>query len=96
MDRDGVTVDEEISRPDFEDMIREHVDTIVDTARETVASAGLAPGDVDVCFLTGGCSLVPVLGARFQELFPGRLSTEGDAFTSVAAGLALYGLEGQA
>jgi hypothetical chaperone protein len=95
MDRDGVTIDETLARAQFESMIREDVDMIAATAGQTVASAGLAATDVDVCFLTGGCSLVPAVGARFRALFPdGRVSTEGDAFTSVAAGLALYGLEG--
>jgi hypothetical chaperone protein len=75
-------------------MIRQDIETIAATARQTLASAGLTGSDVDVCFLTGGCSLVPAVAACFRELFPGdRLSTEGDAFTSVASGLALYGLE---
>jgi hypothetical protein len=49
---------------------------------------------VDICFLTGGCSLVPAMVSRFGQLFSnGRLSTEGDTFTSVASGLAIWDLE---
>jgi hypothetical chaperone protein len=94
LDRDGVTINEELTRRDFETMIAGDIDGIVATAGETLAAAGIGPKEVDVCFLTGGCSLVPAAAARFDALFPGgRLSTQGDAFTSVACGLALYGLE---
>jgi hypothetical chaperone protein len=93
MDRDEVTIAETLTRPDFESMIHADIEQMSVTASETIASAGLAPEDVDVCFMTGGCSLVPAVAARFRALLPGeRLSTEGDAFTSVVAGLALYGL----
>jgi hypothetical chaperone protein len=93
IDRDGVSLREEVTRPDFEAMIAADIDGVAATASETVAGAGLGPADIDVCFLTGGCSLVPAVGARFAALYPGgRLSTQGDAFTSVACGLALYGL----
>ena len=93
LDRDGVTLQEVITRSQFEAMVRDDIARIADTAVQTVAEAGRTPGDVDVCFMTGGCSLVPAVSARFGEIFPGKLSTEGDAFTSVASGLALYGLE---
>jgi hypothetical chaperone protein len=93
LDRDGVTLREEITRAQFESMVRDDIARISETARQTLADAGRTAADVDVCFLTGGCSLVPAVSARFGEIFPGKLSTEGDAFTSVASGLALYGLE---
>ncbi len=87
---EGISISEEIARPDFEAMIAADVDRIAATASETVVSAGLDPAEVDICFLTGGCSLVPAVSERFAALLPGgRLSTEGDAFTSVAQGLAL-------
>ena len=93
LDSKEVTIAETLERGDFEAMIRADIDGMAEAARTTIADAGLAPDDVDVCFLTGGCSLVPSVAARFGALLPrGRLSTEGDAFTSVAAGLALYGL----
>ncbi len=93
MDQAEVTLSEELSRAQFESMIAADVDQILGTAAETLATAGMKTSDVDVCFLTGGCSLVPMVAARFAGLFPsGRLSTEGDAFTSVASGLAIYGL----
>ncbi len=93
MDRDGVEIREELSRAQFESMIAEDIEAIAAAAEQTLASARLDASEVDVCFLTGGCSLVPAVASRFRKLFPGgRLSTEGDAFSSVASGLALYGL----
>jgi len=94
MDRDDVRIDMPLTRSEFEAMVQADIDRMVATARDTIQAAGCAPGDVDVCFLTGGCSLVPAVAAQFRSLLPaGRLSTEGDAFTSVAAGLALLGLD---
>jgi hypothetical chaperone protein len=93
LDRDGVTLREEITRAQFEGMVSDDIARIAETVEQTLAAAGRTPRDVDVCFMTGGCSLVPAVSARFGQIFPGKLSTEGDAFTSVASGLALYGLE---
>jgi hypothetical chaperone protein len=89
----GLAIDEEIRRPDFEEMIREDIEGMGRTAEETLAAAGVSAEDIDSCFLTGGCSLVPAVGARFCRILSAdRVKTGADAFSSVATGLALYGL----
>jgi hypothetical chaperone protein len=85
----GLEIDTEVAREDFERWIAEDVasmDAAVDLA---LARAALAPGDIDAVFLTGGTSFVPAV----RHMFAGRFGAEklrfGDAFASVAGGLAL-------
>ncbi|NUZ04302.1 Hsp70 family protein [Piscinibacter koreensis] len=63
---------------------------IVDAARQTVADAGLAPGDVDTVYLTGGSTGLGVLAERIGAAFPAARTRRGERFASVASGLALH------
>lgn len=91
---EGLRIEERLTRPDFEAMIDDDVELMVRAALDTLAEAGIDGMDVDACFLTGGCSLVPAVFSRFAAIVqPGRLSTRSDTFTSVASGLALYGMD---
>ena len=51
--------------------------------------AGLKAGDIDTVFLTGGSSGIPAFKAALATAVPDARMVEGDAFGSVAAGLAL-------
>ncbi|HEY0785291.1 MAG TPA: Hsp70 family protein, partial [Acidobacteriaceae bacterium] len=53
---------------------------------------GVAPGSVDRVFLTGGSSFVPAVRRIFSTRFGEERVRTGEAFTSVAHGLALRGL----
>ena len=59
-----------------------------------LADAGLAAGDVDRVFLTGGTSLVPAVRGLFEQRFGAARIAGGGEFVSVAEGLALMGAEG--
>jgi hypothetical chaperone protein len=96
-DESGLEIDESLRRNEFEAMIAGHVEGMAGSAEETLSAAGLSGTQIDSCFLTGGCSLVPAVARRFSRIVaPDRLRTRGDTFTSVAAGLALYGLRDDA
>jgi len=77
-----------VERPAFEDWIAPELDGIDAVVTGVLERAGVAAGDVDTVFATGGSSLVPAvrrrLGARFGD---GKLAG-GDELTSVAWGLA--------
>ena len=88
----GISVDEPIGRAEFEQMLETDVGRIVAVARDTLARAGLTPQDVDVCFLTGGTSLIPAVAAALGDLLGAHRLRSGETFTSVATGLALRGL----
>lgn len=61
---------------------------VVDCASECVRRAGLAPGDVDAIYLTGGSSALRPFLALLAKRFPGTPMVEGDLFGGVASGLA--------
>jgi hypothetical chaperone protein len=92
-DEAGLGIRETLSLPEFEDMIAGYRDQMARAAEETLVAAGVDGMEIDSCFLTGGCSLVPSVARRFAGIVaPDRVRTKSDTFTSVATGLALYGL----
>lgn len=94
-DVDRVTVggsldlDVPVARPDFERWIGEDLDGIDTTLAKVLDDAGVAPGDVDRVFATGGSSLVPVVRQRLVDRFGVDKVVGGDELTSVAWGLAV-------
>lgn len=78
-----------ISRDRFEAAIAECLGNIEARIGEVLAQAGLGAADVGTVFLTGGSSAVPAVRAAISRAVPGARLVEGDAFGSVATGLAL-------
>ncbi|WDP88384.1 MAG: Hsp70 family protein [Desulfobacter sp.] len=87
----GMAIEDLLSRSDFEEMIINEVEEIRTCIDDTLAGAGLAPEEVDVVFLTGGSSHIPLIRSIFSEKIGADKIRTGDAFTSVAYGLGLYG-----
>jgi hypothetical chaperone protein len=79
----------EIALAQFEHAIGVALEKVVARAREAVRLAGLATSDIDTVFLTGGSSGIPSFKAALAAAVPDARMVEGDAFGSVAAGLAL-------
>jgi hypothetical chaperone protein len=84
---EGLSLDISVNR--FEQAIGASIDKVVATAREAVRQAGLMPDAIDTVFLTGGSSGIPKFKAALAAAVPAARLVEGDAFGSVAAGLAL-------
>jgi len=80
-----------IARSDFERWIAEDLARIAATVDEALRRAGIAAGDVDKVFLTGGSSFVPAVQRLFAERFGRDKLTAADQFESIAYGLALIG-----
>lgn len=78
-----------VDRRKFEAAIAEELDRIEHSVVETLRLAGLAPGDVNTVFLTGGSCGVPAVRAAIARGAPAAKTVTGDAFGSVATGLAL-------
>lgn len=78
-----------VTRSAFEGWIAPELHRMETSLTEVLETTGIAASQVDQVFLTGGTSLVPAV----QRVFTSRFGTErvrsGDAFTSVAHGLAL-------
>ena len=93
-DEGGIRVACDLARGEFEAMISQEVARLRAETLETLRQAGIAVGEAEACFLTGGTSLVPAIGRMYRDLFgPSRVRT-GDTFTSVAVGLALMAAAG--
>ena len=63
---------------------------IVDAAAETARAAGVARGQVEVLYFTGGSTGLAPLVDRIGALFPQARRVRGDRFASVAQGLGLH------
>lgn len=79
----------QISRDRFEDWIAEELLAIDEVVTGVLDQAGVAAGDVDRVFATGGSSLVPAVRALLAARFGEERLVGGDELTSVATGLAL-------
>ena len=78
-----------ISRAKFEGAVEESLSKVGARVREVMRGAGVAAGDVSTVFLTGGSSRVPAVRDAILAGVPDARVVEGDAFGSVATGLAL-------
>ena len=92
-DHAGFSIAQPIGRTEFEGWIApelKRLDAAIDTAMK---AAGLAEGQIDRVFLTGGTAFVPAVRALFDRRFGSTSVSGGGEFVSVAEGLALIGAE---
>jgi hypothetical chaperone protein len=85
------TIDQTITRADFEAWIAPDVARIAATIEAALGQAGLGEREIDRVFLTGGTSLVPAVRRLFTTRFGAERVMGGGEFVSVAEGLALIG-----
>lgn len=87
----GLEIEAAVSRAQFEAWIAPDLARIEDTIERALDKAGVAAGEIDRVFLTGGSSLIPAI----RRIFTGRFGAEsiagGNELTSIAYGLALIG-----
>ena len=88
-DAGGVKIAAEVTRVQFEQWIAPDLAAIAAAMDATLARAGLGAEAVDAVFLTGGTSYVPALRQLFSKRFGPERIHIGNAFQSVACGLAL-------
>lgn len=89
----GIAIETPIRRADFEGWIAADVGAIEAALDRALAEAGVAAGGVEAVFMTGGTSHVPAVRALFDRRFGAGRIHVGDAFRSVASGLALLALD---
>ncbi|MET0856012.1 MAG: Hsp70 family protein [Telluria sp.] len=78
-----------LQRHEFDDAIGHLIDSVDQTVLKLLADAGVAAGNVDTVFFTGGSSGVIALRERIGALLPAARKVEGDLFGSIGSGLAL-------
>jgi hypothetical chaperone protein len=81
-----------VKRSSFEKWIEPDLEKIRNCVDRLLQATGIASGDVDRIFLTGGSSLVPAVRKVFEDRFGAGRISGGNEFTSVAKGLALRAL----
>ena len=86
-----IRIDEEISLPDYEQIIKKDVDRISAYLNEFMEQNNIDTKDIDSLFLTGGTSMVTSIQKLFKNKFPHITLNSGDNFKSVAKGLAYSG-----
>jgi hypothetical chaperone protein len=87
--RFGVVLDAAISRADFESWIADDLAAIDAAMLRALDAAGVDEASIDAVFMTGGTSYVPAVRALFARRFGEARIHMGNAFQSVASGLAL-------
>jgi hypothetical chaperone protein len=88
-EKEGVSIAADVSRTDFDRWIAGDLDKIATTMDAAIADAGLTAAHIDAVFMTGGTSFVPAIRRIFTDRFTKDRIRFGDAFQSVASGLAL-------
>lgn len=74
---------------EFEEVIRDKVEDLMQTIAGTVKASGLKPEAIDSIFFTGGTTQIPAIRNRIQQFFPSARVVKGDVFSSVGKGLIL-------
>lgn len=85
----GAGLVSDLARSGFDAAIAEQLARITGRVRDVLGLAGLAPDAVRTVFLTGGSSGVPAVRDAITVAVPDARVVTGDAFGSVATGLAL-------
>jgi hypothetical chaperone protein len=89
----AVDVDSRLTRGRFERLIAPLLDEIAALIDEVLRAAGGDPSSVGEVVYTGGSSAIPSVRALVHRLLPEAAARDTAAFTSVAAGLAMPGVE---
>ncbi len=66
---DGAAYVRELTRSEFEDLIRPIVERTIGPVRQALADAGLKPSEIDEVVLVGGSTRIPLVRRRVEELF---------------------------
>jgi hypothetical chaperone protein len=77
------------TRSQFEADIAEYVGQVEQTLLDTLAAAGIEPGAIDAVVKTGGSSNIPLFAQILEDIFGPEKVKSSNAFSSVAAGLAI-------
>lgn len=82
-------IDFSVTRRELDDAINDDVEKIMESLKTTIANAQIVKERINVVFMTGGASLVPLVRNSILSFLPNAKLIEGDKFGSVATGLSL-------
>ncbi|MEA4908520.1 MAG: Hsp70 family protein [Anaerolineaceae bacterium] len=91
----GIDLWELYTRAQFESDIQDYRARVEAVLLETLAAAGLEPGQIDAVVKTGGSSNIPLFNELLAQMFGPQRVKSTHAFSSVAAGLGLRAAQGR-
>ncbi len=80
----------EITRSDFENIIREPINRTAEMVRTILTRNALTPNDLKFILLVGGSTYIPFVRSRIEELLRIPVKTDIDPTTAVVFGAAYY------
>jgi len=78
----------EVEREKFEELTRDLVERTMDFVRKLLSDTGISSSDVDIVLLVGGSTMMPMIKAAVEALFPNKVRVEQPNL-AVAKGAAL-------
>ena len=96
VDGQGLHLDVELSRDDYEEMIRPLVESTLESVSQALSDAGKAAGDIDAVLLVGGSTRTPLVRDMLEERvgIPPRTDIHPDLCVALGAGLLASRLAG--
>ena len=91
-DENGVDVDIElvITRSEFNELIKNHIDGTVNMIKKIITRNSLQPNDLQFVLMVGGSTYIPFVRNRVEEVLQIKSNCEIDPTTAVAVGAAYY------
>ncbi len=90
LDYPGAELDVTTTRAELEASAARMVERMKRCLDGVLASAGARPEDIEIVYLTGGTSRMPLVEASFRQWLPGASFRRLQSFHSVVRGLARY------
>ncbi|MDY7105562.1 MAG: Hsp70 family protein [Actinomycetota bacterium] len=85
----GLSTSVQITRADFEGLIRHRLGESLDALAESMRKAGVSADDLTTVLLVGGSSRVPIIGQTLRDELGVRVSSDTDPMYAVARGAAI-------
>lgn len=80
----------DISRQEFEELIKPLVDRTIDLAKKTITESGLKQTSVHKVILAGGPTQIPYVRQRLEDKLKIEIDTSADPLTAVARGACIF------
>ena len=89
--KDKLSLEQSLSRADFERLISPFIDKSIDTVKEAIKSSGLKAKDISQIVLVGGSSRIPLVQLRLEKFFGRSLNKSVNPDEVVALGAIAQG-----
>jgi molecular chaperone DnaK len=89
-DDNEIDISIDITRSEFEGLIKEHVDKTLDMIKKILVRNSLKPSDIQFTLMVGGSTYIPYVRKRVEEILQIPINCDIDPTTAIAIGAAYY------